>query len=75
MQILEIMQSEIEKPNTQQLAQKVGLEQQSWFYTNVAFKGSSLARDNAELIVKAILYSSKSIDDAYEEAINDLLYS
>lgn len=67
--------NQIEKPTTQQLAQKVGLEQQGWFYTNVAFKGSSLARDNAELIVKAILYSSRSIDDAYEEAINDLLYS
>lgn len=67
--------NEIVKPTVTQLAQKVGLEQQGWFYSNVAFKGSSLARDNAELIVRAILYSSKSIDDAYEEAINALLYS
>lgn len=67
--------NEVEKPNTQQLAQKVGLEQQNWFYTNVAFKGSSLARDNAETIVQAILYSGKSIDQAYQEAIDDLLYS
>ena len=65
--------NEIVKPTVTQLAQKVGLEQQGWFYSNVAFKGSSLARDNAELIVRAILYSSKSIDDAYEEAINALL--
>ena len=63
----------IEKPNTVQLAQKVGLTQQDWFYSNVAFKGSSAARDNAEIIVEQILYGNKSIDDAYKEAMNDLL--
>ena len=63
----------IERPNTVQLAQKVGLTQQGWFYSNVAFKGSSAARDNAEIIVDQILYGNKSIDDAYKEAMNDLL--
>ena len=63
----------IERPNTVQLAQKVGLTQQDWFYSNVAFKGSSAARDNAEIIVDQILYGNKSIDDAYKEAMNDLL--
>ncbi len=67
--------NEFVKPNTQQLAQKVGLEQQTWFYTNVAFKGSSLARDNVESVVQAILYGGKTIDKAYEEALNALLYS
>ena len=64
--------SYIEKPNTVQLSQKVGLTQQGWFYSNVAFKGSSAARDNAELIVDAILYGNKSIDQAYKEAIDYL---
>lgn len=63
------------KPTTQNLAQKVGLEQQDWFFTNVAFVGSSLARDNAELIVKAVLYGGKDIDTAYQEAMDALLYS
>ncbi|MGM9899940.1 MAG: extracellular solute-binding protein [Bacilli bacterium] len=63
------------KPTTQNLAQKVGLEQQDWFFTNVAFVGSSLARDNAELIVKAVLYGEKDIDTAYQEAMDALLYS
>ena len=62
----------IENPTTAQLAQKVGLTQQGWFYSNVAFKGSSAARDNAELIVNAILYGNKTIDQAYQEAMNDL---
>ena len=65
----------IYKPNTQQLAQKIGLEQQTWFYTTVAFEGSSLARDEAKLIVQAILYGGKTIDRAYSEAIEALLYS
>lgn len=63
------------KPTTQNLAQKVGLDQQDWFFTNVAFVGSSLARDNAELIVKAVLYADQSIDSAYQEALDALLYS
>lgn len=63
------------EPTTQQLAQKVGLSQQNWFFTNVAFVGSSAARDNAELIVKAVLYAGTPIDKAYTDAINALLYS
>lgn len=64
--------NEIEKPNTVQLAQKVGLTQQGWFYSNVAFKGSSAARENAEIIVGAILYGNKTIDQAYKEALDTL---
>lgn len=65
--------NEIYAPTTVQLAQKVGLTQQGWFYSNVAFPGSSLARDNAEIIVNQILYGNKSIDAAYQEALNELL--
>ena len=64
----------IYKPTTQNLAQTVGLTQQDWFFTNVAFYGSSKARDNAETIVKAVLYANTDIDKAYQDAINDILY-
>ena len=64
----------IYKPTTQQLAQAVGLAQADWFFTNVAFVGSSKARDNAELIVQGILYGGKSIDNAYQEAMNAIIY-
>lgn len=62
------------KPTLQNLAQKVGLEQQDWFYTNVAFFGSSQARDEVETIVQQILYSSIGVDAAYEAAENQLIY-
>lgn len=61
-------------PTTQQLAQAVGLSQADWFFTNVAFVGSSKARDNAELIVQAILYGDKTIDNAYQEAMDAIIY-
>jgi len=63
------------KPTTQQLAQSVGLGQQNWFYTNVAFLGSSRARDNAQTIITNILYGGVSIEKAYNDAINDLMYN
>ncbi len=63
------------KPTTEQLAQKVGLEQKDWFFTNVAFVGSSRARDNAEIIVRQILYSDLDINAAYQAALDDLLYA
>lgn len=65
----------IYKPTTQQLAQSVGLAQQNWFYTNVAFLGSSKARDNAQTIITSILYGGATIEKAYTDAINDLLYN
>lgn len=63
------------KPTTQNLAQQIGLAQQDWFFTNVAFVGSSKARDEAELVVQNILYGNVSIENAYRDAINSLLYS
>ena len=55
-------------------AQKVALTQQSWFYVNAVFNGSSAARDNVEILFNSILYGNKSIDDAYNDAIRNLLY-
>lgn len=58
------------------LAKEAGLKQQNWFYTNVAFFGSSKARDEAETLVQAILYGNEgatlSIDDAYANALRRL---
>lgn len=57
-------------------AKEAGLKQQNWFYTNVAFFGSSKARDEAETLVQAILYGTDgqtlSIDAAYANALRRL---
>ena len=63
----------IYKPTTQQLAQAVGLAQADWFFTDVSFVGFSKARDAASLIVQGILYDKKSIDKAYQEAMNYII--
>lgn len=50
-------------------AKQAGLAQADWFYTNLAFKGTSTARDQAGVIVKAVLYGQgKSVDAAYADA-------
>ena len=75
--------SVIYEPTTQNLAAQVGLQQAGWFYTNVAFEGSSSVRDEAELLVQAILYGDNSgfasddevINNAYEVAIRKLKYA
>lgn len=52
-------------------AKQVGLSQQNWFYTNVAFPGSAKARTNAETIVQQILYGSGvTVDRAFTDALN-----
>ena len=57
-------------------AKEAGLKQQNWFYTNVAFYGSSKARDEAETLVQAILYGADgqtlTIDAAYANALRRL---
>ena len=53
-------------------AKQAGLSQQNWFFTNVAFPGSSQARDYGETIVQNVLYGGISIDKAYENAYNKL---
>ena len=68
-------------PTTQQLAASIGLEQQGWFFTNVAFDGSSAARDRAEALVQTLFYDDHGskdindvIDEVYEEAIERIIY-
>lgn len=50
-------------------AKAAGLDQKDWFYTNVAFFGSSVARDEAEALVRAVLYGDTTIDAAYANAL------
>ena len=54
-------------------AKQAGILQSAWFYTNIAFPGSSKARDNAETVVQQILYGSVSVDKAYADAYNSIL--
>ena len=54
-------------------AKQAGLLQQDWFYTNIAFMGSSRARDNAEILVELMMYGDYSADQAYDY-IKDILY-
>lgn len=62
-------------PGTQSLAAKAkqaGILQSDWFYTNIAFNGSSKARDKAETLVQLMLYGDKTVDQAYEEVYKTL---
>jgi len=51
---------------------KVGWEQRNIFYTSPAFPGSSDCRDVVEALVQAVLYGGVSIDQAYEDALDEL---
>ena len=73
--------SVVYNPTAQNLAAQIGLQQQDWFFTNVAFDGSSAARDEAEALVQSIFYNdhgTKNIDDvinqAYQNAIDTIIY-
>lgn len=52
----------------------VGLAQSKYFYTSVAFPGSSQARDEAELIIRSILYNQTeyTIESALKAALDSL---
>lgn len=55
-------------------AQTAGLQQADSYYTNIAFPGSSKARDEAGTIVQRILYSDPvvSVAQAYADAYNSI---
>lgn len=53
-------------------AKQACLLQQDWFFTNVAFPGSSQARDKGETIIGQVLYGGISADKAYLDAYNVL---
>lgn len=63
------------EPTVGAKAKLVGAQQSDAYYTNVAFPGSSKARDKAETIVERILYASPavSVEVAYKEAYDSIL--
>lgn len=68
-------------PTVKNLAAKIGFDQSEWFFTNVAFDGSSIARDEVENLVSRLLYndhSGKNIDDVinelYKKTVDTILY-
>lgn len=63
--------------DAQKEACKVALTQSDYFYTSVAFPGSSKARTEAELIIQEILYNPTeyTIDKAIKQALDNILYS
>lgn len=52
----------------------VGYGQRDKFFTSAAFPGSSLARDESQSLIRAVLYGGKTIDQAYADAINELVW-
>ena len=63
-------QGKVSDGSTASQAQKVGWSQQQYFYTSVAFMGSSNARDEVEALVQAVLVGT-TIDEAYSTAIKN----
>lgn len=63
------------EPTVGAKAKLVGAQQSDAYYTNVAFPGSSKARDKAETIVERILYASPavSVEVAYKEAYDSII--
>ena len=59
-------------PTIQSLSTKVGYEQSAYFYTDYAFPGSSKCRDEVGLLIEAILYGGKTLDQAYADAMAEL---
>jgi len=48
--------------------------QSNRFFTSAAFPGSSLARDEVQALVRAVLYGNKTVDQAYQDALNELTW-
>ena len=49
------------------------VEEQAYYYSP-AFNGSSKARDNVGILMQAVFEGTKTIDKAFEDAINDCKY-
>lgn len=57
------------EPTLGSKAAKVGWSQQSWFYTNVAFSGTDIARTTIETLVEAVLLDEvKTVNEAFANA-------
>ena len=56
----------------QAIVAEVGYEQSERYYTSPSFPGTSKCRDLVENLVEAVLYAGKSLDEAYQNALNEL---
>ena len=55
------------------IAQKIALEQREYFYSTPAFIGSAYCRDEVENLIKAVLYVNYNVEDAFNNALDQLL--
>ena len=54
------------------VAQKIAWEQRENFYTEPSFIGSSNGRDEVENLIEAVLYAGMTIENAYNNALDQL---
>ncbi len=60
--------------NITYLSAKVCMEQEKAYYTSPAFFGSTEARDQVGYLMQAVFTESKSIDEAFKQAIEECKY-
>ena len=51
------------------------MEQADAYYTSPAFVGSSTARDQVGALLEAVVTGSKSVDQAFQDAMDECEYS
>ncbi len=56
------------------LSTKVALQQENSYYTSPAFIGSSKARDEVGLLMQAVFVGTKTVDQAFKDAISECEY-
>jgi multiple sugar transport system substrate-binding protein len=61
--------------NIAALSQKVCMEQEEAYFTSPAFVGSSTARDQVGALLEAVVSGSKTIDQAFSDALAECEYS
>ena len=61
--------------NIAALSAKVCMEQADAYYTSPAFVGSSTARDQVGALLEAVVTGSKTVDKAFQDAMDECEYS
>ncbi len=56
------------------LATKQTVQQSDWYFYSPAFEGSSKARDQVGFILPAVMGNTKSVDEAFDDAITECEY-
>lgn len=60
--------------NVTYLSAKVCMDQAKAYYTSPAFVGSSKARDEVGYLMQAVLTGSKTVDQAFKDAVEECVY-